>query len=816
MASYTYTDVSVGFFEKAAELFRTYGHKMTFKVLDIEKNPSSQGYQPHSYDIIIASNVLHATASLEKTLEHTRQLLRPGGYLMLLELTNNGPIRFSNIMGGLPGWWLGADDGRKYAPTTTPGVWHNALRKTGFCGIDAITPEIDVLSWPFSIMAAQAVDDRANFLRRPLSQSGSSASIYIESLVVLGTNTLETARIAEDLVESLRRFCGKVSILDGLPTDEEALTLDSRSTFVNLVDLDAPIFKDMTEQKMSGLKRLFEFAKQILWVTSGAQSREPYHMASISFGRAMSHETGHIGWSYLDVPDLDSNVSNIIAEHLLRQCALDEWEPERDGQVAKRLLWSREPEVSLHQGQLMIPRLVSNVAQNRRLNSGKRSIRKNVPLSGSTVSIISSLESPPHLVEEVIPAALKDTSNVVKVENSTLKALPITGDAYLFVATGENTATKDSVIVLSTANSSEVTPIAGVPAVTIDAAESAEGLLVAVASQLFAAALVENIPSRSTMLVHCSSKDGVLAAALWHKAATKSIRLLFTCDAESIEGTQRQDAAWIKLKAHTSMHTMRKMLLPARPSYFLDLTQQPGANPSDLSLRIAFALPPGYKRIDPSHLYQHESLLSQPYDAAALAAKLQDAVSNARMIERSSNMPQYSKDLVLQLDQTHNTSSGTATSVVHWPLDGEVEVQVRPLDGRRLFSKDKTYLLVGLTGEIGRSLCEWMISNGAGCVCLTSRSPKTNEQWMKSMESTGAIVKVFAMCVRCYTPSRFYGKVMANHYDNIGMSLTSGAWRQSSTKSGRAARLSPVLPTEPWFFTTPCSQRCLLTLCRKS
>lgn len=125
MSSYIYTDVSVGFFNEAAELFKAYSDKMTFKVLDIEKAPSTQGYEPHSYDIIIASNVLHATASLQKTLENTRQLLKPGGYLLLLEITNNGPIRFSNIMGGLPGWWLGVNDGRKYAPTITPGEWHN-------------------------------------------------------------------------------------------------------------------------------------------------------------------------------------------------------------------------------------------------------------------------------------------------------------------------------------------------------------------------------------------------------------------------------------------------------------------------------------------------------------------------------------------------------------------------------------------------------------------------------------------------------------------------------------------------------------------
>lgn len=99
MSSYTYTDISVGFFDKAAELFRAYSDRIIFKPFDVEKPPVSQGFEQHSYDIIIASNVLHATASIQRTLEHARQLLKPGGYLLMLELTNNGPIRRTNIMG---------------------------------------------------------------------------------------------------------------------------------------------------------------------------------------------------------------------------------------------------------------------------------------------------------------------------------------------------------------------------------------------------------------------------------------------------------------------------------------------------------------------------------------------------------------------------------------------------------------------------------------------------------------------------------------------------------------------------------------------
>lgn len=71
-------------------------------------------------------------------------------------------------------------------------------------------------------------------------------------------------------MEYLGRFCGETTILNGLPIEDEVLSLNPISTFLNLVDLDSPIFRDMTAEKMDGLKRMLELAKRIIWVTQGA------------------------------------------------------------------------------------------------------------------------------------------------------------------------------------------------------------------------------------------------------------------------------------------------------------------------------------------------------------------------------------------------------------------------------------------------------------------------------------------------------------------------------------------------------------------
>lgn len=103
---YDFTDISYGFFERARFNFEQWSSLMDFKRLDIECDPETQGFAAGSYDLIIASNVLHATSEIRKTLHNVKKLLRPGGKLILLELTHM-PLRLAIIFGNLPGWWLG-------------------------------------------------------------------------------------------------------------------------------------------------------------------------------------------------------------------------------------------------------------------------------------------------------------------------------------------------------------------------------------------------------------------------------------------------------------------------------------------------------------------------------------------------------------------------------------------------------------------------------------------------------------------------------------------------------------------------------------
>ncbi|KPA36513.1 polyketide synthase, partial [Fusarium langsethiae] len=86
--TYTFTDISSSFLDQARQSFAKYEDRMDFRTLDIRRSPEEQGFKPNQYDLIIASNVLHATPSLHESMKNVRSLLKPGGHLIVMELTH--------------------------------------------------------------------------------------------------------------------------------------------------------------------------------------------------------------------------------------------------------------------------------------------------------------------------------------------------------------------------------------------------------------------------------------------------------------------------------------------------------------------------------------------------------------------------------------------------------------------------------------------------------------------------------------------------------------------------------------------------------
>lgn len=133
VSDYAYTDISSAFFKGARAEFGERAAFFRFETLDIERHPQDQGFELQCYDLVIASNVLHATRDVARALRHAKTLLRPGGLLILNELSQNTLLTHLTF-GTLESWWAFEDTARRLpgGPVVTPEVWREVLAEEGF------------------------------------------------------------------------------------------------------------------------------------------------------------------------------------------------------------------------------------------------------------------------------------------------------------------------------------------------------------------------------------------------------------------------------------------------------------------------------------------------------------------------------------------------------------------------------------------------------------------------------------------------------------------------------------------------------------
>ncbi|HEY0790747.1 MAG TPA: SDR family NAD(P)-dependent oxidoreductase, partial [Chthoniobacterales bacterium] len=130
---YCYSDVAFAFKRHGEKHFAERYPFMQFALLDIEKPIREQGFEQHTFDLVLGANVVHTTRLLQRSLQTIKALLRRDGAIVLLEGTE---ARLFNGLtyGLLDGWWAFQDPERrlKNAPLLSIDQWRRALVQEGF------------------------------------------------------------------------------------------------------------------------------------------------------------------------------------------------------------------------------------------------------------------------------------------------------------------------------------------------------------------------------------------------------------------------------------------------------------------------------------------------------------------------------------------------------------------------------------------------------------------------------------------------------------------------------------------------------------
>lgn len=729
--SYTYTDISSGFFEKAKENFAVYGDRMIYNTLDVTKDPCEQGYVECAYDLVVAANVLHATPDLELTLRNARKMLRPGGYLVMMEFIDDSCSRLGVVIGGLPGWWVGRETGRRWSPNVSLGEWNELLLRSGFGGVDTSTPVLDPLVMPAAIIVAQAVDEDVRMLRDPLaSPPGENCLSTKSELVLLGGQQPETQHVVDSMMPHLQERYSRVIHVKGwddLIVDPTATDL----TFVNLSDVDESFWDTITNDRFEKLKQILLESNTVLWATWGADRNNPDGAQTMGFFRSLRYELPTTQLQIVDFESPHKFNTDFLQTCILRLQVTAEWQ--RKG-VSDSKLWTTEPEIRVRDGIVQIPRLLPQKEQNDRYNSGKRDIVKEVNLREATTALEWDSDDERYTLreEETTRRPKVKGHRQVRVDASLLSSIP-TPVGHLFFSLGTDVDTGERVLSVSSTNASYIS----VPhewTVTLESETVVElQYLTFLSGYLLSRAVIALVPRGSSVVIH--EADPGLASMIARQLSDHECQVLFTT-----AGDHFNRKNWVTIHPFAQMRHIQAAL-PKDASVYLDLSSLLSATSSDtLSARIAANLPRSCKKYDAS-IFVDRGADVLPNVEDRMFGNLLEA-ANDFVTGQANGVPDGMPLRIYPVREiVSKPKSIDSMSIVQWHGEPTAPVRVEPIHCRRdLFQDNKTYWLIGLAGDLGRSICDFMVSNGARHVVLTSRNPKIESRWVEEHKRNGVEV----------------------------------------------------------------------------
>lgn len=431
----------------------------------------------------------------------------------------------------------------------------------------------------------------------------------------------------------------------------------------------------------------------------------------------------HLRLQFLDFSNGAKPTADVLAESLMRLLISDEFE---DARQNDEFLWSVERELYIEGDRTLIPRLRATNDRNDRYNSTRRAVVKHVSPEATRISVTPGLSS--YTVEEdiLVPSVKQEGAINLQLSHSILQPLRISPDQSFFVSLGTTPANEKHHLVLSNYLSSTVSvPAESVLPLDGCSATLAANTLTSFTAAVIARRIITNVKSGSRVV--CHETPSFLLDHLLSQCEAKGVTLLQTTSTT----TKVVDASVVNIHPRTSARRV-KDFLPKTASLFVDLSL-PGTASNDIGGLVSVALNGQCRTMRWTNLFdvnanaEHSVPSPDSIELATLSLPVQP--SDHSMEELSLG------------DLSHSNLSSGPGQILSWKADLAVPVQVKNVDAAYRFKEDHTYILFGLSGQLGKSLCTWMVRRGARHVVLTSRSPALDEPWVKDMELLGAVIK---------------------------------------------------------------------------
>ncbi|KAK6711597.1 Highly reducing polyketide synthase gpy1 [Fusarium graminearum] len=326
--SFTFTDISAGFFEKAKKKFSAWD-RMDYKTLDIEKDISEQGFGEEKYDLVVAANVLHATADLPFAMKNIRSLLRDDGYLLVGELSED--LTSANFLWGpLTGWWLRPRSPGRSGPGLSMDEWRDELT-ADFDNVVEIEARRDVTASD-QISSTIVMTARAKPIDYTPPEPLSEQRVHI-------------AGVGDDFTrDQIAHRLSKRGITTTSSTLEDLTTREWSGEWLIIMDeAEGSFLASLDSQQLEALKSWLTKPIKCIWVTHKVYL-DPQNTTGglvTGFARTLRGENSQMELYTLDLSSEGDDTANII-DHVLERAHYSHGDPisrldyevaEKDGQL---------------------------------------------------------------------------------------------------------------------------------------------------------------------------------------------------------------------------------------------------------------------------------------------------------------------------------------------------------------------------------------------------------------------------------------------------------------------------------------------------
>lgn len=231
--------------------------------------------------------MIHATSNLVSTLKNCRKLLKPGGRLLLIETIQ---IRYVTglLVGQLPGYWLGVEDGRPDGPFVSGSEWNTRLLQSGFSGVDAILWDHPQPYNSTAVMLSHTTTDEETSANGSLvcideknselnGMNGHSRenSVYLVCQVscLNGCGTLNKHQVygheGHPILNHLEQRYTKMNVATHrCPLENVGRVAGDGCRIIMLAELEDPVLSHMTQEHLDALKALSQISTTTVWVTN--------------------------------------------------------------------------------------------------------------------------------------------------------------------------------------------------------------------------------------------------------------------------------------------------------------------------------------------------------------------------------------------------------------------------------------------------------------------------------------------------------------------------------------------------------------------